>query len=67
MFDGSIHWLDNGSEHPHRVAFSVDNAVLNKVTSHLRAGFANAGVQVGFACLPFISTLPILRLRSSQR
>ncbi len=45
-FNDRIHWLDNGSEHPHRVAFSVDNSILDQVLRHLEEGFKNARVQV---------------------
>jgi len=44
-FGNQIHWLDNGSEHPHRVAFSVDFAAMDSIIDSLKAGFATSGVQ----------------------
>lgn len=42
----SIHWLDNGTEHPHRVAFSVENSVMDRVMKRLKQGFDQQGIQV---------------------
>mmetsp|Transcript_10746 Transcript_10746/g.25503 ORF Transcript_10746/g.25503 Transcript_10746/m.25503 type:complete len:556 (+) Transcript_10746:100-1767(+) len=45
-FGDQIHWLDDGSEHPHRVAFSVDNSILGEVIAKLKQGFSSSGVKV---------------------
>ena len=45
-FGDKIHWLDNGSEHPHRVAFSVNFYVMEDVIGELRRRFDDSGVQV---------------------
>ena len=39
-------WLDDGSEHPHRIALMVAAARVPDVTARLAQGFAQRGVQV---------------------
>lgn len=45
-FRDRCYWLDKGTEHPHRVAFSVETNVMGDVIAYLRQGFEAAGVQV---------------------
>ena len=40
-------WLDDGSEHPHRIALMVAAARVPDVCARLAQGFAQRGVQVG--------------------
>ena len=39
-------WLDDGSEHPHRIALMVHEHAVPDVTGRLADGLARAGVQV---------------------
>eukprot|EP00873_Tetraselmis_striata_P021949 jgi/Tetstr1/442213/TSEL_030360.t1 len=45
-FNGQCYWLDKGTEHPHRVAFSVETTVLPDAVAFLRQRLEEAGVQV---------------------
>lgn len=42
--NGAAHWLDDGSEHPHRVALSVRADMLNRAKDVLKAELAKSGV-----------------------
>lgn len=44
--DGRVQWLDQGTEHPHRVAVSVASEAVEAVQARLAALFASAGVEV---------------------
>ena len=44
----AAHWLDDGSEHPHRIALSVRADQVPHVTHSLQAGIAAAGLQARF-------------------
>lgn len=50
--NGSCHWLDYGTEHPHRIALSVREDRLNYIVQNLENGFINQGLQVSHS-LPF--------------
>lgn len=41
-----VHWLDHGTEHPHRIALSVHTNRLQDCISHLQRGFEQHSVQV---------------------
>lgn len=41
-----MHWLDNGSEHPHRVAMSVKVHMVDTVKEKAAAAFARAGLAI---------------------
>lgn len=43
-------WLDDGSEHPHRIALSVRQDKVHEVSERLNAGFLQQEVQVYFPC-----------------
>lgn len=42
----SIHWLDQGTEHPHRIALSVQVEQLSNTLLALRRGFDDRSLQV---------------------
>lgn len=44
--EGQCHWLDQGTEHPHRIALSCHIDVVDAVTRTLQQGFVQAGCQV---------------------
>lgn len=44
--DGHVQWLDQGTEHPHRVAVSVAVEAVEAVQARLAALFASADVEV---------------------
>eukprot|EP01023_Acetabularia_acetabulum_P016593 TRINITY_DN18188_c0_g1_i1.p1 TRINITY_DN18188_c0_g1~~TRINITY_DN18188_c0_g1_i1.p1 ORF type:complete len:233 (+),score=42.08 TRINITY_DN18188_c0_g1_i1:63-701(+) len=44
--ENCVSWLDKGTEHPHRVALSVQVDVLERVRKGLEEGFKNEGVKV---------------------
>ncbi len=39
-------WLDDGSEHPHRIALSVRQDKVQEVSERLKEGFLQQDVQV---------------------
>lgn len=39
-------WLDDGSEHPHRIALSVQQSKVLEVSERLKEGFLSRDVQV---------------------
>ena len=45
--DGAVHWLDHGTEHPHRIALSVRSDKVQICMSQLSEGLKAHGVQVG--------------------
>lgn len=44
--DNACYWLDQGTEHPHRIALSVRQDKVAEVTKHLEKGFDSAHLQV---------------------
>jgi len=44
--DGAAHWLDDGSEHPHRIALSVRADAVLGIVAALHAGTKPQGVRV---------------------
>ena len=45
--DGAVHWLDHGTEHPHRIALSVRGDKVQMCMRQLGEGLKAHGVQVG--------------------
>ncbi len=45
--DGAVHWLDHGTEHPHRIALSVRSDKVQVCMRQLSEGLKAHGVQVG--------------------
>ena len=45
--EGAGHWLDEGTEHPHRIALSIRADRIPPILEQLKTGFAQQGVQVG--------------------
>ena len=45
--DGAVHWLDHGTEHPHRIALSVRSDKVQMCMRQLSEGLKAHGVQVG--------------------
>lgn len=45
--EGKAHWLDDGSEHPHRIALSMQAACVPSATASLQRGCDAVGLQVG--------------------
>lgn len=41
----SVHWLDDGREHPHRIALSVKVDVLDKAVSLMKSNAASRGIE----------------------
>ena len=56
---GAGHWLDHGTEHPHRIALSVRADKVKHVVGQLTSGFRGQGIQVFF---PLIRLLLLLLL-----
>lgn len=44
--EGAAHWLDDGSEHPHRIALSVKATAVPGILAALEAGTASRGLRV---------------------
>ena len=48
---GAGHWLDHGTEHPHRIALSIRADMVPHAVHSLSSGFAHEGLQVPFILL----------------
>ena len=42
---GAGHWLDQGTEHPHRIALSIQANRIPSALEQLREGFAKQDIQ----------------------
>jgi sucrose-phosphate synthase len=42
------HWLDEGTEHPHRIALSVHNSEVNRVKESIRQDIEGKGLQAQY-------------------
>eukprot|EP00884_Botryococcus_braunii_P004434 jgi/Botrbrau1/13992/Bobra.150_1s0004.1 len=62
--ENACHWLDQGTEHPHRIALNVRYDKVAEVTKHLEKGFVTANLQVriivsGISDWRYIDCVPI--------
>ena len=48
--EGSAHWLDDGSEHPHRIALSMHSGAVGHARHRLQELAAQRGLQVRLLC-----------------
>jgi len=66
-----VQWLDDGSEHPHRIALSVQQSKVHEVSERLKEGFLRRDVQVlcpGFLQLQLCRNVcPLLKYPSQQQ
>ena len=53
--DGRAHWLDHGTEHPHRIALSMQAACVPHATASLQHGCSARGLQVLPAVTPALT------------
>jgi hypothetical protein len=55
--ENACYWLDQGTEHPHRIALNVRHDKVAEVTKHLEKGFQSANVQVRPFSSPSVTRL----------